>query len=331
LNDPLLLSRRDLLRILTTTAITAALISARPDEAVAAAKTGSPRPVRWVPGIQLYTLGLTSHDDLAGTFKQLATIGYVEVELAGHYERSASDLQAALYDARLRCPAVHVSTRPEAGRWDLSGDLSKLASNLKTLGSHYAVVSMPLLPDRIYNVLQHPPAGFDTAAASRLYASLELDDWKRTADLLNEKGAALAKRGLRLAYHNHGFEFVPLPGGTNGFQTLIEHTDAKLVDFQLDIGWAVSAQQQLRALFALLGDRLRLLHLKDVSRPSTNVMDLASTDIGTGIVNWNELVGLVGHSRIEHMFVEQETPFATTPMDAVRVDYAFLTKLFAAT
>jgi sugar phosphate isomerase/epimerase len=332
LNDPLLLSRRDLLRTLAAAAITAALPCVHPREAVAAAaaKTGGPRPVRWVPGLQLYTLGLTSHDDLAGTFKQLATIGYVEVELAGHYERSASELRAALNDARLTCPASHVSTRPEAGRWDLSGDLSKLASDLKSLGAHYAVVSMPLLPDRIYNVLQHPPAGFDTAAASRLYASLDLDDWKRTADLLNEKGAALASQGLRLAYHNHGLEFIPLPGDTNGLRTLIEHTDPKWVDFQLDIGWAVSARQQLRALFPLLGGRLRLLHLKDVKRPSTSVMDLASTDIGTGIVNWNELVDLVRHSRIEHMFVEQETPFATTPMDAVRVDYAFLTKLFAA-
>ena len=72
-----------------------------------------------------------------------------------------------------------------------------------------------------------------------------------------------------------------------------------------------------------------LLHLKDTKHVSKGVHDLASTDAGTGIVKWDELVELVRASRSEHMFVEQEEPFPTTPMDAARNDYAFLTRLFA--
>ena len=75
--------------------------------------------------------------------------------------------------------------------------------------------------------------------------------------------------------------------------------------------------------------RWRLVHLKDTKRAATkNVMDLASTDAGTGIVPWRDLVDLVAHAHVEHLFVEHEEPFATTPMDAARNDYAFLTKLF---
>jgi sugar phosphate isomerase/epimerase len=291
-------------------------------------KADSTAPVRWVPGMELYTLGLKPTDDIAGAFKALAAIGYREVEFSGPYDRTAAELRRALDAAGLTGPAAHALPRPAKGAWDL-GDASKFAADLHTLGASYGVVPIPLLPDRIYEVLQHPPAGFDMQASSRLFSTLELDDWKRTADFLNEKAIALAKDGFRLAYHNHGMDFASLPGDTNGFRVLVERTDPKLVDFELDIGWAVSAGQELPPLFRQLGDRLKLLHLKDTKRLATSVQDLASTDAGTGIVKWNELVDLVRHSSIQHMFVEQEEPFPTTPMDAARIDYEFLTKLFA--
>ena len=100
-------------------------------------------------------------------------------------------------------------------------------------------------------------------------------------------------------------------------------------DFELDIGWTVSMKQDVAALFKLLGDRLKLLHLKDAKHPGNGVHELASCDIGAGIVQWGDVVELIRHSRVEHAFVEQETPFPTTPMDAVKNDYRFLTHLFA--
>ena len=283
---------------------------------------------RWVPGLELYTLMLKPTDDLEGAFRQVAAIGYREVELPGTYERSARELRALFDKAGLACPAVHVSPRPSKGAFDFA-DIEKLASDLRTIGARYAVASIPYLPDRVYDVLQHPPAGFDADAVAKLFTSLTVDDWNRAADFLNRQGEALSRRGLRLAHHNHGADFAPLAGGTNGFRILVERTDPKLVDFELDVGWVVSAGQDVGALWKLVGDRVRLVHLKDTKRAATrNVMDLASTDAGTGIVPWRELVELVAHAHVEHLFVEHEEPFATTPMDAARNDYAFLTKLF---
>jgi sugar phosphate isomerase/epimerase len=318
------LSRRHALGAIAATAFAAAV--GRPGGALA----GDTNPIPWVPGLELYTLGLKPDDDLAAWLRKVAAIGYPDVEFPGPYDKSAKELRRALDGAGLRSSAAHALPRPSRGAWDLSGDISKLGAEMKTLGVEYVVVSIPRLPDRIYNVLQHPPAGFDMPAASRLFSSLEVDDWKRTADFLNEKGDALWKQGLRLGYHNHGFEFVPLPGGTNGFRLLVEHTDPKVVRFEFDLGWAVSAGERLPPLFELLGDRLEMLHLKDTKRPATSVMDLASTDAGTGMVDWQEVVRLVRHSTsIRHMFVEQEEPFPKTPMDSARVDYEFFTTLFA--
>lgn len=329
MNTSLVLSRRGVLKALAAGASVAALGGPRTGLAAANPAAGGGAPVRWAPGLELYTLGLKPGDDVEAAFKAVAAIGYHEVEFAGHYDRPAAELRRALDAAQLAGPAAHAAPRPANGGWDLDKGFSKFAADLETLGARYAVVPIPLLPDRIYDVLQHPPAGFDKPAVSRLFSSLEPDDWKRTADLLNEKGAALRKLGFRLAYHNHGVDFAPLPGDTNGFRMLVERTDPKCVDFELDIGWAVAAGQPLPPYFRLLGDRLKLLHLKDAKHRSTSVMDLASTDAGTGIVKWREVVELVRGSRIEHMFVEHEEPFATTPMDAARIDYEFLTQLFA--
>lgn len=330
MNDTFLASRRRFLALMASTTFAGAMMATRAGSAIALAKGERANTSRAL-GLQLYTLGLKPTDDLAAALKAVAAIGYREVELPGRYGRTAAELRGVLDAAHLTCPAIHIVPRPANDSWDFSGDISKIVDDLHTLGARHAVTPIPLLPDRIYNVFQHPPAGFNIDTVARLFASLEADDWKRTADFLNEKGAVLAKAGLRLAHHNHGADFKPLAGDTNGFRILVERTDPKFVDFELDIGWAVSAGQDLGALFQLLGDRIRLLHLKDTKRLAKNVMDLASTNAGTGIVDWTKLRDLVRTSHVEHMFVEHEEPFATTPMDAARIDYAFLAKLFAGT
>jgi len=282
----------------------------------------------WIPGLQLYTLGLAPNDDLPAALKKVAAIGYRQVEFPGNYGQSIDQLKRAIVAAGLVCPSVHTLPRPMPGSWHLEGDLSRLAAELHALGARYAVVSIPHMPDRIYNVLLHPPAGFNEAAASRLFETLEPDDWKRTADVLNEKAAVLERSGIRTAYHNHAMDFHPLPGGSNGYHILLERTDPKLISFQLDIGWAVAAKQDLKSLFKVLGDRLRMLHLKDTRHIATSLTDLSSTDLGTGIVDWHELVGLVRASHIEYMFVEQEPPFVSTPLESARIDYEFMSRTF---
>jgi sugar phosphate isomerase/epimerase len=315
--------RRRALGAIATAAFAA---GARPGRALAAGTS----PAGWVPGLELYTLGLKPGDDLPARFKEIAAIGYRDVEFPGPYGKSAAELRRALDGAGLKSSAAHVLPRPLPGAWDFSGDIARLAAELKTLGADYVVASLPLLPDRVYTVLQHPPAGFDMPAASRLFSSLTADDWKRTADFLNQQAHLLAKHGLRLGYHNHGFEFLPLPGGTDGYHLLAERTDPGLVRFELDLGWAVSAGQRLPPLFELLGKRLELLHLKDTRRLAASAQDLASTDAGTGMVDWQEVARLVRQTpSIRHMFVEQEEPFPKTPMDSARVDYEFFTRLFA--
>jgi sugar phosphate isomerase/epimerase len=284
----------------------------------------------WQLGLQLYTLEGAPAKDLDGTLKEVAGIGYRTVQISQTYGRSVQQLRRALDRAGLSCPAIHVLPRPAPNSWDLEGDMSRLADDIYMLGATYAVLPVPRYSDALVDALNHPPpGGFN---AEKLFGVLKLmgaDDWKRTADLMNEKAQILARSGIRVGYHNHGFDFVPVEQGKSGYDILLERTDPKLVDLELDIGWAVSAGQDVKALFRRVNGRIRTVHLKDTAKVSSNPMDLASTDVGTGIVNWREVFGLIRETRVRYLFVEQEAPWVnTSPMKAARAAYAYISKQF---
>lgn len=284
----------------------------------------------WVPGLQLYTLGDAPAKDLAGTLETVSRIGYRAIELPGFYGRSPAELRRALDRAQLICPAIHAAPRKTPGMWDIEGEIEKLAADVRLLGAEYVVVPIMLLPDAVMQGLRNPPpGGFTQPAVLDLLAKITADDWKRTTDLLNRSAARLARSGIRLAYHNHSAEFLPLADGSNGFDLLLANTDPGLVQFELDIGWAVSAGQDLDALFRRAGNRIRLLHLKDTGAKSGVALEMVPADVGTGIVPWHKVADAIRNYRIRHLFVEQEPPFPGEPMDSVRTAYRYLTTLFA--
>jgi len=144
-------------------------------------KADSTAPVRWVPGMELYTLGLKPTDDIAGAFKALAAIGYREVEFSGPYDRTAAELRRALDAAGLTGPAAHALPRPAKGAWDL-GDVSKFAADLHTLGARYGVVPIPLLPSsRSLLVAKHQGRQGRRRQAPREQVSRALEPRRRRA------------------------------------------------------------------------------------------------------------------------------------------------------
>ncbi len=62
--------------------------------------------------------------------------------------------------------------------------------------------------------------------------------WKAFAAKLTEHAAALAEAGLKLAWHNHDFEYEKLADGSRPIDALIA---AKGVYYEPDIGWIVRA------------------------------------------------------------------------------------------
>jgi sugar phosphate isomerase/epimerase len=276
-------------------------------------------------GLQLYTLGQAPYRDLDGTLQTLSRIGYRTVEPVALMKRTAAQLHAALNRAGLVCPSTHVPLQADgSGGPTLAGDVGKLAADMHRLGVEYVVVPIFAVPQRI-----RPRQGEDgLALLSRAAKEMSAGDWRALAAQLNEKGAALKREGLKLAYHNHNAEFVPL-GSDTAFDLLLANTDPDLVWFEMDVGWVAAAGADPIALLRAHRQRFRLMHIKDLkaSTVPNNAFGMDPADVGSGTLDWQRILPIAYQAGVRHYYVEQEPPFAEPRMSAARTDYEYLARL----
>ncbi len=277
-------------------------------------------------GLQLYTVGEDLQRDFSGTLAAVARIGYQTVELAGLGDHAVGDWREALDRVQLKCPSIHVPPHSKSGV-NLE-ELGTLAQAAHTLGIGTVVCPMFNIPQRFSLT---PLAGENGAQmAARLGASMTADDWKRTADYLNQKAAALKPYGLRFAYHNHNVEFAPVGDGT-GLDQLIRGTDPALVSFEMDAGWVVAAGADPAALLAAHPRRFSAMHVKDVkasTRPNF-AFQQDPCEVGQGIIDWKTLLAKAYQAKVRQFYVEQEPPFSRPRIESVRMSFNYLNALVA--
>lgn len=279
-------------------------------------------------GIQLYTMGELVQKDPQGTLNALASIGYRSVELAGFLGLTARALRSALDQAGLICHSAHISPQSRGeGQPSLSGDLGQLAEDAHTLGIEYIVAPTSLLPAQ---ASQPQPGESGGAFFTRAGKSMTANDWRATADFLNSVAKRLKPYGLKLAYHNHNFEFAPSPEGS-GLDILLRDTDPDLVYFEIDVGWVAAAGRDPIQILEAHTGRFRLIHIKDIkadTRPNT-ALEMNPTEVGSGAIPWTRVLPAALKAGVREFYVEQEPPFALPRLDSVRKSFQYLSHLKA--
>jgi sugar phosphate isomerase/epimerase len=156
--------------------------------------------------------------------------------------------------------------------------------------------------------------------------------YERFADQLNEAGAVGQAAGLTLGYHNHAFEFAPLPDGRRPLDVLISRLDPSLVTLELDVFWVAVAGADPVDLIRTHASRTRLLHLKDKSPSAPTVTEeqkvppTAFAEVGNGTIDFAAVLAAAQSAGVQHLFVEQDhTP--GDPIASLRQSYANLAKL----
>lgn len=284
-------------------------------------------------GLQIYTLGDEAGRDLDATFAQVAAIGYREIELPSLYGRKPADIRAAADKAGLAISSLHlaVTTRGTPTGPTLMSAPAELADSLGALGAKHGVMPIAPLPDNF----RPQPGENIQAAIGRAFAQAGPDHWRRTAALLNEKGAALKPVGIALGYHNHNIEFAPFAeasgGAANGWDILVQETDPALVHFELDTGWIATAGRDPAAFLRQHQGRVTQLHVKDVAMGNTVHFGLSMkpAEIGSGTLDWAKILPAAHDAGVRHFYVEQEPPFAIPRIDAASKSYGFLAQLTA--
>ena len=268
-------------------------------------------------------------DDLAA----LSRIGFREVEGAPP-GLSAKDYRRELDRAGLVCPSIHVGLDPSMmGELSLH-DISAATDYAKTVGARNLVVAVLPMRDMLARRSDVEELFRDLKRLSQvsveIVRSMPADDWIKIAKRLNEVGAKLARAGLRLGYHNHNAEFTQLPNGRRAYELLVAETSPKLVDFELDVGWARSAGLDPAALLKAHRSRITQLHFKDLApTPPNSESRLNTAEMGKGIQDWASIVEALKSSSVQHIYVEEEPPYPVSGMRSAENAYQFVRPLLA--
>ncbi|HEX7741470.1 MAG TPA: sugar phosphate isomerase/epimerase, partial [Sphingobium sp.] len=168
------------------------------------------------------------------------------------------------------------------------------------------------------------------SAIRELARAMTADDWLALAKRLNTVGADLAKAGIRLGYHTHNVDFAKLPNGDTVLDLLIANTDAKLVEFELDLGWVKAAGLDPATTLIRYADRVSQLHLKDLgATPANYSLDLNTAAFGAGVQDWPAIAEAIRRSSVRHLYVEQENPIRQSGLASAASCYAFIKPVLA--
>jgi len=285
----LTITRREALTRLAVLAAGAPVIGSLPREAAFALnradQTNLPGPL----GVQLYTVRAEMERDVAATLARVAEIGYEEVEFAGYFGHSPSEIRRFLADAGLRAPSAHVAPNLVEEAWPATLEAAA------AVGHEYVVVrSIP-----------------ESMRAS-------LDDWRETAERLTRAAAEARATGLQFACHNHDFEFREMQGRTP-LDVFLETADPDLVQVELDLFWIVDAGGDPIAFIDRWPGRIPLVHVKD------RTGDGRMTEVGSGVIDWAEIFRHRERAGVRHYFVEHDSP--GKPFQSVESSFRYLNQL----
>lgn len=100
---------------------------------------------------------------------------------------------------------------------------------------------------------------------------------EETARLLSECADGLVEHDLTLCYHNHDHEFASF-GDRTAFEVLVEHLDDR-VEFEVDVGWVGVGGEDPVEFLETYGDRVPLVHFKDMHFETGNPVALGGGDL----------------------------------------------------
>ncbi|MEM7501195.1 MAG: sugar phosphate isomerase/epimerase [Pseudomonadota bacterium] len=221
-------------------------------------------------GIQLYTVRDRMAEDVPGTLRAIADIGYDEVEFAGYFDHTPAAVKRMIDDLGLVSPSAHVSLD------DIRTSQAQLIETAHTLENKYIALGW-LAPEERGT----------------------LDQYREHIDLVAAFGEKCRDAGLQFAWHNHDFEFIELEG-QRPMDMILDRTDADLVQVELDLYWTAKANVSVFRYFERYPGRFPMCHVKDMAA------DTSMADVGDGTIDFAAIFAASELAGFNHYFVERD-------------------------
>jgi sugar phosphate isomerase/epimerase len=248
-------------------------------------------------GIQLYTLRDIIGKDTKGVLKQLSDFGYKQIESFSGPKGIFWGMGHKEFKSYLDSIGINIVS----SHYDWKKDTEMLAPQAAEIGMKYLICPF-------------------------LGKQKSMDDYKRTADEFNKAGEICKKNGIRFAYHNHGYSFEAVDG-VFPQDVMMKGTDPALVDFEMDIYWVATVNQDPEAWLKKYPNRWRLVHVKDRGRNFPAGQADASVDLGTGMLDFSKILKTAKKCGVKNYIVEQERYDNTTSIKCAETNAAYMKKL----
>jgi len=274
-------------------------------------------------GLQLFSVRKTMEKDYMGTLQKVSDIGYKNIEFAifpynnGEFEpeMSGRELKERLADMGLSVVNTMVAFHEKLD-WD------KIIDYCNELGS----------------------LGF----CSPIFFYKNKDAVFERAEWLNMMGEKSVKAGLEFYFHNHFMEFQKFDG-KYAYDYILENTDPRYVLFELDTFWAQRGGMNPVEVMDKVGQRLRLVHQKDISKGTHPVnlfevipegtsvtydvfyplgsSNLDFAEVGTGIMDIHSILKKAKDlGSVKNIIVEQDQT-VLTELESIKISYDCMSKI----
>ena len=251
-------------------------------------------------GLQLYSLRDVFPGDPKGILKQVADMGYKQVE---GFERDKG-IFWGMSDSEFKSYMDGIGLTMIYSHCDVTKDFEKKAAQAAGGGLKYLMYPFEGRGDKKKN----------------------LDEYKALAADFNKYGEICKKNGIRFAFHNHEMSFAPI-NGEYAQDILMKNTDPSLVDYEMDIYWVVTAGQDPEAWLKKYPNRFTAVHIKDRSKTPVEDNGKNSVDLGTGTIDFAKILRTAKDNGAQYYIVEQEAYPNGTSLQAAKADAEYLKNL----
>ncbi|HKJ85218.1 MAG TPA: sugar phosphate isomerase/epimerase [Spirochaetia bacterium] len=245
--------------------------------------------------LELYTIrdSLTNELDFAKAMAKTRAAGYEAVELAGvSPDIPTTTVKKILDDYGIVCMATQV------GLPQLTDGLAATIDDLATLECNH------------------------TALAAGPKEMRSEEGYREIARQLTEVGKELAERDIKVAYHNHAFEFERY-GDRTGFDIIYDESDPKYLEAKIDTAWMQKGGADVVEWIRRLAGRMTVIHFKDYTIVDN---EITLAEVGEGNLNWPGIIAASRNAGIRWYVVEQDQ-CSRDPFESIRISYDNLVRM----
>ena len=252
------------------------------------------------PGATLYTVRDLMDDDPKGVLKQLADLGYVNIEATSYEDGKFYGMEPAEFKTYLSQLGLVPLSVHQGGVTLENAD--QLIADSKAAGFQYFVIPIP------------PMGHFAFDPETRTMSMTGTVE--EVTDIINQIGEKCRAAGMEVLYHNHDFELKPNQDGVVPLEYFLEHTDPEAVNFQMDLFWMKRAGADPLEYFEKYPGRFKIWHVKDMDSQGR------FAPVGTGSIDFKRVLAKKEASGMEYYIVEQDMTFdGQEPLEALQISY----------